>query len=77
LLYALLACECGALGIMDKLWECQARKRFDDYCLIHGSFASIIRMLKSIEKAEFAIRTSETAIAESRELLRCRSFDLI
>ena len=38
--------------------------------LIHGSLVGIVRMLRSIEKADLAIRLSERAIAQSRVLLR-------
>ena len=44
----------------------------DLYHLLHDSYVDIFRMRRSIEAADVALRSSATAIAVSRELLRRR-----
>ena len=75
--------DAAQLGIMENLPKLQAGKRIEEirmptvkglsddiYHMLHHSFVGIARMLRSIETAGVAIRSSEKAIAESKELLR-------
>jgi len=42
----------------------------DLYRILHGSLVDLLRLRRSIESTDVALRSSAQAIAESRELLR-------
>jgi hypothetical protein len=82
--YNTITCACGWVCVMDSLnLRVRSRKRIEDvripavkgmpddiYHMLHRTYVGILKMRRSVERADAALNASLRAAAESAELLR-------